>query len=602
MGRDSAREQSLIVRRMSRLYGPSMRIWRGVIAGFGGSVAVALLAAAAFAAAAPREDVPTGFRAYLDAADVPVLLATTPAAEAGGGLITATTATSGYLKGVSGIPSDVLVGAVASAADGLAGAGQIEVIRSMSASIRDDGSTASTFGASLVNDDGVFTVAQITSSGVALWYSPPLLELPAELAVGATWSATGLVNQIADYEYSGRIEESDEPDCIVTATTTRITLEGSDPILSRLRNTWCIGRGSTFSVDVDSGRAVSVTDSSVPNPTDASPPRTPLYREPLALPFLSPDVVQRALLVGDDLVVVNSSTQDVIAVPLSPPVIEMGERASTLSIAWMQHPGGAVLGAASDGQNLYLTSASRRVTSLNRAGGLRWSVTTSDVASGSPVLLDRVVVFATLDGSVVALDRATGRVRWTQTMSDAVVVSPVALGNIVVVADIAGRVVALDGEGAQAWAASAAAVTSPMSAINDAVLVGDTAGDAYLFSHDGAQIWSVGIAGPISGTAEVAGGVIVVPTKNGLQGLDLGTGESRWFTAEWPFASVAVVDDAVWATQRDRVATFDPGGLVSVVATGLVEPDGDPVRATQIVPGPYLITSHGALLPWPGGS
>lgn len=375
---------------MSR-YCPAMRTRTGVVTGLGACLGVAALAVGAFAWVTPRDEPPAGFRAYLDLSDAPVVLDVSPAELAKRGPITATSSLSGFLSGLSGIPDQLLAASVASAADEFGGADAVQVVRSMAASVRDDGSTASTFSAGLVTDDGLVKVAEIGSSGLALWYSPPQVELPADLTIGHAWSGNGSVNGIAAYEYEGRIEAANEEGCINTATTSRLIIEGSDPFESNLRTTWCLGRGSTASVDTDTGLTVSLASAPIVSILAASAPPTPRFVSAAALPFLSPTVSLPAVIAGDVLVLANSSSQDLVAVQLVAPTgaaeTADDEQSGVLPIAWLQHPGGEILGVTGDGQNVYVTSTTRTVTSFNRAGGLRWSMATSDVAGGTPAVL-----------------------------------------------------------------------------------------------------------------------------------------------------------------------------------------------------------------------
>lgn len=354
----------------------SRRAAGGVALGLGASVVVAAVAVGTFAWAAPRADAPVGFRAYLEATEAPLSIEVTPPELATGGPITATSSLAGFLKGLSGIPNRTIAASVAAEADMLGGSEAVRLLRSMSASVNDDGTTGSLFSVRIVSDSGLHKAAEMSSTGLAFWYSPPVTELPADVTPGSTWSGSGSVNGIATYEVVGRIEASETPDCIVAATTMQLIIEGSDPIVYDLRTTWCRGRGSTDSVDVTSGRVVSVVPAPAPQDLpDAQPAATSAHPDPVSLPFLRPSILLPAQVVGDMLVTVNSATEDIVAIPLAPPPSDDeesgGEPTTSLPIAWMQHPGGAVLGIASDGQVLFVTTTARTVMSFDRAGGLR---------------------------------------------------------------------------------------------------------------------------------------------------------------------------------------------------------------------------------------
>ena len=110
------------------------------------------------------------------------------------------------------------------------------------------------------------------------------------------------------------------------------------------------------------------------------------------------------------------------------------------------------------------------------------------------------------------------------------------------------------------------------------------------------------LAGSVEGPARVTGGVIVLPTTSGLQGLALDTGVDRWIEEAWAGAQAWSHSSGVAVTQGDKIAQVSSDGLVSS-QTSLVEPDGEPVTEVQVVGfsgQASLLTSRGALLPWPG--
>lgn len=587
-----------------------MRTGAGVLVGVGASLVVTAGAIGAFAWVAPHEAAPTGFRAYLGAGLGPQVLDVTPADLAMGGPITSSSSQSGFLSSISGIPSQTVAATVLSAADSLGITDTAHVLRAMSSSVTDEGPISSNFYVALVDDAGLLKVAEMGSGGFTLWYSPPAVELPADVSVGSTWVGEGSVNDIARYEIEGSIEHGDTDDCIVALTTTALIIEGADPIETKLRSTWCLGKGSTKSVNVDTGRAVEVlTQIPVERLADVSPPSTPTYTAPTSLPFLSPTVLLKADVAGDVLVMTNSSSEDVVAITLTPPPVDPDDPdtappdLSVLRVAWMQHPGGEILGLTGDGQNSYLTSTTRAVMSFDRAGGLRWNSTTPDVSGGSPAVFGDLVVVATLDGSVFAFDRGTGAEKWSRTMSDAVVSDPVVSGSNVVVADIAGQISAFNASGETVWTAGAAAVTRPLTAFSDgSVLVGDDGGTLSLVAANGSEVWSSSLAGEIVGSARVTSGVVVVPTKAGLQGFDLVDGRERWRKEAWANAQVWTIGDGVAVTQGDRLASLSADGTLTPEQT-VVEPDGDSVTDMQVVEIAGLfsvLTSGGGLLPWPG--
>jgi outer membrane protein assembly factor BamB len=587
-----------------------LRTRSGVLVGAGASLVVTASAIGAFAWAAPHEQKPTGFRAYLASDLGPQMLEVSPADLATGGPITSSSSQSGFLSAVSGIPDQMVAATVVSAADELGGTETMQILRAMSASVTTEGSTSSNFYVALVDDSGLLKTVEMGAGGFTLWYSPPLVELPPDVNIGATWSGTGSVNDIAIYEHEGVIESGPTDDCIVTLTTTKLLIEDSDPIISTLRTTWCQGLGSTRSVNEDTGRTVSVQPS-IPRTSlaEAAPPAAAVYTQPATVPFLSPSVLLTAVVSGDVLVLANSTSQDLAAISLAPAPSDPNDAdapapdPSVLRVAWMQHPSGEVLGLAGDGQNTFVTTTTRSVMSFDRAGGLRWKAATSDVAAGPPVVFDDIVAVATLDGSIFAFDRSTGEQLWSRTMSDAVVSDPVLAGSAVVVADIAGQVSAFDIAGEAVWTVDVDAVTRPLSALSDgSVLVGDDAGTAHLIGTDGVERWSAVLAWSIVGPAQLIDGVVVVPSKAALQGFALDDGQEQWLKDDWANSRVWSTNAGLSVTQGDRLASIDADGTLSPTQV-IVEPDGEDVIDMQVVEisgQPSILTSAGSLLTWPG--
>ncbi|MDP1879219.1 MAG: PQQ-binding-like beta-propeller repeat protein [Actinomycetota bacterium] len=581
------------------------------VTGFLACAAVAGLAGVSLAWSAPRDEPSTGYRAYLDPGAGLESIVVMPTDGAADQYVTASSAVSGFLGGLTGIPDQFLAAEVASAANELGALEDQEVLRSMSAKVDADGQVVTTFSAYLLASTGLLKVAETSSNGFALAYSPPIVDLPAEPVVGSTWSGAGSVNGIAEYESESRVEASDDEGCIDIVTALSIRLEGSDLFASNTRSTWCLGRGSTRSTDTDSGQVVLVVDPPGALPlADALPPGMPGYPAPAPLPFLSPSVLQPAVVAGDLLAMVNASSEDVLAIPMQPPAAVPGDDPpETLAVAWMQHPDGDILGATGDGQDLYLTTTRRAVISIDRAGRLRWTARTPDVAAGAPAIVGDSIVVATLDGSVHAYDAKTGAPRWTRTMGDAVVAAPVSSGGHVVVADIAGQVRSLTASGDVAWSVETAAVTDPLTALADgSVLVGDADGYGHVIAPTGVIEWTAVLAGSLRGPAQQAGDVVVLPTTAGLQGLARSSGDERWRDEAWDAASVwgdVSGRPSVLATMGGRLARVGADGSIAPLATDLLEPSADAVTELQVIgiDGTFLLlTDRGTLLPWPEDS
>ena len=75
---------------------------------------------------------------------------------------------------------------------------------------------------------------------------------------------------------------------------------------------------------------------------------------------------------------------------------------------------------------------------VNAYGGLRWRVQTDGPVRSSPVAAEGTVYVGSNDGSLYAIDLATGRVHWTFTAGAPVNSTPAVAGPLVIVQSRAG--------------------------------------------------------------------------------------------------------------------------------------------------------------------
>lgn len=566
----------------------SNRRWTKALAA-GVTVVLTILGFAALSAAVPRPPERVGYLAYLNADAGPEIVRVTP--DEGTGPITASSAESGLLGALSGIPSVTLTAAIAELAapygDG------ISVLRSMNASASTDGARSAGLTVYFMSDEGLLKAGERGSSGVDLWFDPPVVELPADLTPGVTWVGEGDVSGVATYSVEGTVEADTDPECIRTVVATTLAIDGDVLDSTTVANTWCLGRGSVRAENLTTDTRFAVSDDPTAPPLTRSP--QPIAPQSLgALPFLAPRVLLPPALVGDALMMVNSASEDLLAAGTVP------DDAGTLPVAWLQHPGGDILGLAGDGDSVYVTSTRRMVTAFDRAGRLRWFAPTADVSAGAPVVAGDTVVVALLDGSVVGLSAMDGRVRWQWRSGDSIATSPVHAGDLVVVADIAGEVTALTPDGAVAWSASSGPLPDPVSALVDgSILVADRDGLLTHIDAVGSVAWTATSTESMTSTAQSIGSVVAVPTSQGLVGRSAADGTVVWVSPDWPNAALARVEGNVIVTSGSRVGVVDEAGSVSMVAE-VSEPDGTPAEVLRVVDisgVPVVVTLNGTMLP-----
>jgi outer membrane protein assembly factor BamB len=257
--------------------------------------------------------------------------------------------------------------------------------------------------------------------------------------------------------------------------------------------------------------------------------------------------------------------------------------------------------------------------------GVRWRVDTGAVIGSSPAVADGVVYIGSWDGSLFALDAATGAERWRFTTpedsspgaSPAVADGVVYIGSATsgIISTNPGGFYAIDARsGEQCWEFSTGGdfISSPLFA-DGVIYVGEVPtsdsleGQPGLHALDAASgepIWHVREATGVVSSPALSDGIIYAGTLGGdLIAVDAASGDERWrfTTASEIHSSPTVADGTVY------LAGFD-GTIFAIdaasgrerwrVATGS-EIDASPAVAHGRM---YIVTSDGALLALNGAS
>jgi outer membrane protein assembly factor BamB len=147
-------------------------------------------------------------------------------------------------------------------------------------------------------------------------------------------------------------------------------------------------------------------------------------------------------------------------------------------------------GPAVAGGTVYI-SGDGTVFALDAATGrLRWRYRTAGIVGSGPAVAGGTVYVGGVgyrttmygsDGGVYALDAATGRLRWRYTTGDTVTSGPAVAGGTVYVSDVVGQVYALDAAtGSLRWTRTIAdAVESSPAVAGGTVYVSDVVGQVY---------------------------------------------------------------------------------------------------------------------------
>lgn len=176
--------------------------------------------------------------------------------------------------------------------------------------------------------------------------------------------------------------------------------------------------------------------------------------------------------------------------------------------------------------------------------GLRWRFETDGDVIGSPAIVGGVVYVGSGDGTMYALDRATGALRWRYDGGSAIASSPAVGGGRVYFASRDGRIRAVSAaKGALVWTVatgpdvpfpwgheSGDVYLSSPAYVGGMVIVG--AGDGHVYAVDGASgrlKWRASTGGRVRSSPAIAGGRVFVGSADGrVYAFDLATGATMW--------------------------------------------------------------------------
>jgi outer membrane protein assembly factor BamB len=276
-------------------------------------------------------------------------------------------------------------------------------------------------------------------------------------------------------------------------------------------------------------------------------------------------------------------------------------------------------GVGSDGTMVVVVSRDGDVIALDESGRRRWSVPLKGEVITAPLVAESAVLVRTVDGRIVALDRAGGSVKWNfqRTMPTLVLrqSSPMVLSDDTVFVGMPGaRVMALDLRlGAPRWET---VIATPRGATELERLV-DIAGApvvasgqicavayqgklACLRTDDGRIIWSRDIASS-SGLAVAGETVVTVDGSDVIQALKP-TGDASWkqdgFVRRGVTAPV-IVDGRVLFGDRYgslSVLSLADGSPLARLTPGRSAPASAPVVVGDMV---YVQTLAGAVVALP---
>ncbi|MBX3068044.1 MAG: PQQ-binding-like beta-propeller repeat protein [Cryobacterium sp.] len=440
---------------------------------------------------------------------------------------------------------------------------------------------------------------------ISFVYNPPLVELPANVAAGASWSNKGdaLPNSILTYtSQSKALEPSNSKlievsgltkaqlrECIQVDSSSKYFDKEITPLIEiEQSDLWCKGKGKVAIVGTingtkitqgplaDASKAVSSSDVAAV-PINWQDPQTwaeskaaigytdPFYREQ----SLSLGMAVNPIRTSGGLVVVSSLSGDnLVALKLSQGKLER---------SWFAHPGGSILTISTIGDTILATTSERELVAYNQNGIRIWSKPESELVTSTPATRTgsdgATFAVASLDGTVQLIEAQTGRVIWQRKIPADVSSPPIESKEILVVSDRSGKVWAFSlKDGTERWTNQTNLVLLG-TALNDSVYLAEDQGLLRAFAiKDGKREWSRQFKGNVRTVLAVNENIVVV-TDEELIAVDANTGQVKWRN---PGAQSAI-------SNGSKLIAFTESKAELIDSTGKVIHEWDiPSLATEI--------------------
>lgn len=217
-------------------------------------------------------------------------------------------------------------------------------------------------------------------------------------------------------------------------------------------------------------------------------------------------------------------------------------------------------------------SLDRKVHAVDGTTGFKqWDQPLPAMAYASPTIAEDKVLVQAVNGTLLAFDLRNGTERWRAELGAKASASPLVVNGIAYTVTEAGTVFALDiGDGKVRWNRTLAPVQSTVAPllVSRRLIVGDERGVVHaLHSLTGQTLWTANLGAPVTATPVATGKQVVVPTL-GLRALEVESGRIVWSKALSGFVRSSP------AYQAGVLVYGDPEGPGIVGANGL---NGEPV-------------------------
>jgi outer membrane protein assembly factor BamB len=282
--------------------------------------------------------------------------------------------------------------------------------------------------------------------------------------------------------------------------------------------------------------------------------------------------------------------------------------AGVLNKRWEQKlPGGVMSHLRLHEGVLYVSCMDGSLVAMDKqTGRTRWTAKTGDYCHSSPTVTGDLVLFGSADGSMYAVDRKSGKPKWKFATGGPVYASAAVAGNLAVFGSGDGIVYGVDlKSGKERWRyvipkGNTSFVQSPATTDGERFYLGAWDKHLYAFDRRGQLLWRRDCVGerswaysPAIGGPAVSSSVVVVPANgNNLCAFDPKTGDVKWNVSstgdKFGYSSPVIVGDRIvvgclGGKGEVRCVSVADGSVLWTAATGSTIYDSSPSEAGGIV-------------------
>ncbi|MFV0427880.1 MAG: PQQ-binding-like beta-propeller repeat protein [Arachnia sp.] len=389
-------------------------------------------------------------------------------------------------------------------------------------------------------------------------YHPGRLEIPTDIAPGATWQGSGTIHYAdgsasAQYTFSANADTPSDPAEAQAGCLIVVREEQVQEAVSSTSRLWCPGRGIIsdergFRGDdsPDLGPDPVTTEATLWQPdtwqlTDVTQPLVPPMVWAGAQPAVGSD---------DVAVIAHAVSGDLLFLPEDDP-----------AAVWRVHPGGRITALERFGDLVVAATTQGRLVAYTLDGVRRWTADVNDLTVRRPVLWGNLLVSADLSAAVTARDITSGHVEWRVQVPDPIARDPVVCDGLTMVATTSAEVYAINDDGI-AWSIEMTDSVHSLACAGESVVV-FAGGTVDVISSLGQRLDS--IAGQYSAPNATAslGEVVVIQTTTAVNGYVVEDGRlRRAWQQRGSFETMAGGDEFVVAASPKKLIALDAHGTL----------------------------------------